>query len=58
MKKSFNSIKVKRPIGFQLAAIFGLIVLLSLAAVTGISTYLMGSDVQITAENNNLSIKS
>ncbi|MCI5829091.1 MAG: adenylate/guanylate cyclase domain-containing protein, partial [Spirochaetia bacterium] len=56
MKKSFNSIKVKRPIGFQLAAIFGLIVLLSLAAVTGISTYLMGSDVQITAENNNLSI--
>lgn len=58
MKKSIDSIKVKYPIGLQLAAIFGLIVLFSLAAVTGISTYLMGSDVQITAENNNLSINA
>ena len=58
MKKSFDSIKVKRPIGFTLAAIFGLVVLLSLASVTGLTTYLMGADVQITAENNNLSVNT
>lgn len=58
MKKSFDSIKVKRPIGFTLAAIFGLVVLLSLASVTGFTTYLMGADVQITAENNNLSVNT
>lgn len=57
MKKA-DLIKVKRPIGLQLAAIFGIIVLLSLGTVTGITTWLMGSDVQITAENNNLSINT
>ncbi len=60
MKKSekVDEMKVKKPIGVTLAAIFGIVVLVSLGVETFISSYLMGQDVQITAENNNLSLNT
>lgn len=51
-------LKVKHPIGVKLAAIFGLVVLISLGAVTFLSSMLMGQDVQITAESNNFSLNT
>lgn len=50
--------KVRFPIGVKLAIIFGLIILVSLGSLTFVSSNIMGQDVQITAENNNLSLNS
>lgn len=47
--------QVKFPIGVKLAIIIGLIVLISLGTVTYLNSYFIGQDVQITAEDNNLS---
>ena len=49
---------VKFPIGVKLALIIGFIVLVSLGSVTIISTLIMGKDVKVTAENNNLSLNT
>lgn len=53
-----EKLKVKHPIGVKLAAIFGLVVLISLGSVTFLSSMLMGQDVQITAESNNFSLNT
>lgn len=50
--------KVRFPIGVKLAIIFGLIVLVSLGTLTYVSSKLMSDDVQVTAEENNLSINN
>lgn len=56
MNSSSSSVKVTFPIGVKLALIIGLVVLVSLGSVTFLSSYLMGEDVRITAENANLSV--
>ena len=53
-----NTGDVKFPIGVKLALIIGFIVLVSLGSVTIISTLIMGKDVKVTAENNNLSLNT
>ena len=50
--------KVKFPIGVKLAVIIGTVVLVSLGTVTVLNSYFIGKDVQITAEENNLSANS
>ncbi|MCQ2577986.1 MAG: HAMP domain-containing protein [Treponema sp.] len=52
--------KVKKGVslGFKLALIIGSIVLISLGAVTILNSVLVGNDVKVTAEDNNLSINS
>ena len=50
--------QVKFPLGVKLAIIIGTIVLLSLGCVTFLNSHFIGQDVQITAENNNLTINS
>lgn len=50
--------KVKFPIGVKLAVIIGTVVLVSLGTVTVLNSYFIGQDVQITAEENNLSANS
>lgn len=50
-----NSVYVKIPLGVRLAAIIGIIVLISLGLVTILNSYFIGTDVKITAENTNLS---
>lgn len=49
---------MKFPLGVKLAVIIGLIVLVSLGCVTILNSHFVGQDVQITAENNNLTINS
>ncbi len=51
-------LQVKFPLGVKLAIIIGTIVLLSLGCVTFLNSHFIGQDVQITAENNNLTINS
>lgn len=59
MKKSGSAgVKVKFPIGVKLAFILGIIILVSLGTVTVLSSVLMGQDVKITAERNNLALNS
>ncbi|MCM1321950.1 MAG: adenylate/guanylate cyclase domain-containing protein [Bacteroides sp.] len=55
-RTSSASVKVIFPIGVKLAIIIGGVVLISLGSVTFLSSYLMGQDVRITAENANLSV--
>lgn len=50
--------RVKFPIGVKLAIIIGLVVLLSLGTLTYFSSELMGRDVQVTAQDSNLSLNS
>lgn len=50
--------QVKFPLGVKLAIIIGTIVLFSLGCVTFLNSHFIGQDVQITAENNNLTINS
>ena len=50
--------QVKFPLGVKLAIIIGTIVLVSLGCVTFLNSHFIGQDVQITAENNNLTINS
>lgn len=50
--------QVKFPLGVKLAIIIGAIVLLSLGCVTFLNSHFIAQDVQITAENNNLTINS
>ncbi len=50
--------QVKFPIGVKLAIIIGFIVLVSLGLVTFLNSHFIGQDVQITAENSNLSVNS
>ncbi len=57
-KQSTVQNQVKFPLGVKLAVIIGTIVLLSLGAVTFLNSHFVGQDVQITAENNNLTINS
>ena len=47
---------VKLPLGVKLAAIMGVIVLVSLHFVTMLNSHFIGQDVRITAEENNLSV--
>lgn len=54
-KRVSKKVKVRFPLGGKLAIIIGLIVLISLGTVTILNSYFVGQDVQITAENNNLS---
>ena len=61
MKKKRNrklSNKVKFPLGVKLALIIGFVVLVSLGSVTVLSSIIMGKDVRVTAENNNLSLNT
>lgn len=59
IKNNVNSVnKVKFPIGVKLAVIIGTVVLISLGTVTVLNSYFIGQDVQITAEENNLSANS
>lgn len=51
-------LQVKFPLGVKLAIIIGTIVLVSLGCVTFLNSHFIGQDVQITAENNNLTINS
>ncbi len=51
-------VQVKFPLGVKLAIIIGTIVLFSLGCVTFLNSHFIGQDVQITAENNNLTINS
>lgn len=53
MKKDLS--KVKFPLGVKLALIMGTVVLVSLLTVTFLNSHFIGQDVQITAEENNLS---
>ena len=46
------------PLGVKLALIIGFIVLLSLSAVTFLTSFFISKDVKITAEENNLTINS
>lgn len=57
-KKTNLQAQVKFPLGVKLAIIIGAIVLVSLGCVTFLSSHFIGQDVQITAENNNLTINS
>lgn len=50
--------KVRFPIGLKLAIIFGIIILVSLGSLTYVSTDLMSKDIQVTAEESNLSLNS
>ena len=50
--------QVTFPIGVKLAIIIGFIVLVSLGSVTVLNSHFIGQDVQITAENSNLSINT
>lgn len=60
MKKNNADVQVlvKFPLGVKLAIIIGTIVLVSLGCVTFLNSHFIGQDVQITAENNNLTINS
>ena len=49
---------MKFPLVVKLAIIIGTIVLVSLGCVTFLNSHFIGQDVQITAENNNLTINS
>lgn len=51
-------LQVKFPLGVKLAIIIGTIVLVSLGCVTFLNSHFIAQDVQITAENNNLTINS
>lgn len=53
-----KSIRVKHPIGITLAVIIGLVVVISLGAVTFLSSYFQSKDARLTAEENNLTINS
>ena len=55
---STHSTQVTFPIGVKLAIIIGFIVLVSLGLVTILNSHFIGQDVQITAENSNLSINT
>ena len=55
MSKKSDEFIVKVPLGVKLAAIIGIIILVSLGCVTVLNSYFIGQDVQVTAENNNLS---
>ncbi len=57
-KKTNLQAQVKFPLGVKLAIIIGAIVLVSLGCVTFLNSHFIGQDVQITAENNNLTINS
>ena len=54
MSKKSDEFTVKVPLGVKLAAIIGIIILVSLGCVTVLNSYFIGQDVQVTAENNNL----
>ena len=60
MKKNNADVQVlvKFPLGVKFAIIIGTIVLVSLGCVTFLNSHFIGQDVQITAENNNLTINS
>lgn len=53
-----HTTQVTFPIGVKLAIIIGFIVLVSLGSVTVLNSHFIGEDVQITAENSNLSINT
>ena len=55
MSNNFRALRVRYSLGFKLSVIIGLIVLVSLGSVTLLNSLLVGQDVQITAEENNLS---
>lgn len=57
-KNTDLQVQVKFPLGVKLSIIIGTIVLLSLGCVTFLNSHFIGQDVQITAENNNLTINS
>lgn len=57
-KNTDLQVQVKFPLGVKLAIIIGTIVLVSLGCVTFLNSHFIGQDVQITAENNNLTINS
>ena len=57
-KKTSVKSQVKFPLGVKLALIIGIIVLVSLGSVTFLNSHFIGQDVQITAEENNLTINS
>ncbi len=57
MEKTEDDFKLF-PLGVKLALIIGFIVLLSLSAVTFLTSFFISKDVKITAEENNLTINS
>ena len=57
MEKTEDNLKLF-PLGVKLALIIGFIVLLSLSAVTFLTSFFISKDVKITAEENNLTINS
>ena len=58
IKSATYKTQVTFPIGVKLAIIIGFIVLVSLGLVTILNSHFIGQDVQITAENSNLSINT
>lgn len=57
-KDNGNSNRVRLPLGVKLAFIMGTVVLASLMTVTFLNSHFIGEDVQITAEENNLSVNT
>jgi adenylate cyclase len=55
-KQSPAVVRVKYPISFKLVTIITLLLLLSLGAITTLVSIMVSSDVQLTAEDNNLTV--
>ena len=55
MKEQQKTDKIERPIGAKLIIIITILLLLSLGAITVLVSVMVSDDVQVTAENNNLS---
>jgi adenylate cyclase len=53
-----RTVKVRFPLGAKLLIIISLISLASLGALTALASVLMGQDVRITAEENNLTVNN
>ena len=55
-KKSQPSVRVKYPIGFKLVTIITILLLIALGTITVLVSIMVGSDVRITAEDNNFTV--
>ena len=51
-----NTVKVKYPIGAKLVIIITILLLVSLGVITALVSVMVSNDVQVTAEDNNLTI--
>ncbi len=57
-KQSSGTVRIKYSIGFKLILIISVIVIVSLGALTGLVSYFVGSDVRVTAEQNNHTVNT